>query len=1455
MKAQNSRYFLVIGLILSHFTSLSQTGTSFTANQTEACIYTKITFSVTNPNGVIKHVNWNFGNGTTSNNTSPEIIYSKAGTYDIALIVEYDNQKKDTLIKNNYVHIFGKPEILSVALTDSASCVPLQTQFNPQINSDTAIVFYEWDFGDGETSNARNPEHTYQLAGKFNITLLVKNAVGCYQSKEFKNRVEVFALPQADFWVENPKQCTDTLAAQFKLDTTITGNLPQNYSWDFGNNSYSSQKQPVCTYTGYGKYDVSLKVTTPNGCTAFYKKENYIQLIPLTISTNLPDTICPNETISFTEQGTNADYWEWQFADTALYGQSIQKTFKSAGYHQVKLHTGIKNLCTETISKTIYVEQIIADFVVEKQHLCRLPDTVKYINNSTNATHFAWYLGQRQFSEAENPQIIYNYTDSITKTGTAFYNDTLIATSSRGCSDTLIKPNNIIIRIPLVNFSPTENENNKRQGCTPLVVNFKDNTTYNHPTDYIASRVWDLGDGTNSFKSEFEHTFTNSGVYPVTLTIATANGCQVQKQLIFRCGEKQTPDFQMLTPPVIPASQAAVFEAATSDSSTINGWQWHFSDGFKLEQQQAVYMFTDTGYMNVGLKVGHNGCFSELNTKEKIVYVEGPISKFKVLYDCQNPYNVVFESQLTDADEVYWYFGDGQELANNFGKTIAHQYPKTGDYLVKLRTVNQTTGNEYIYKQFVKIRDLKSIFNASHTVGCVGTEVTLNAENSTDYTAYSTNNRDYLFHWYINDTVPITTNDKQLKYKLTKTGKYNIQLILQDVNGCQDTASRQIRIFKPEIQLHTDKTTGCRPLTIKLDAEIKSDTTVAATNWYVDGTDYSTKAHAAWTSNDIGKHQISFSATDVLGCSDTVMLAQTIQVLGIEPRLAITDPKLCQNDTLKVFSNDTSLVSVKWFVNQTQHTGTAQSFFYLAAEAGTYSLTSIMSDTNGCDTTVVIPEAFSVENYPEANFESDKTAAMCYPVSVHFFNKTQPENLMAYKWHFGDDSPGSTIKNPVYTYNKPGSFSVQMIATTRNGCSDTVVFNKFIEVGGPYAKMNVVQNVICRHTATNFFLSDQKNIHSFLWDLGDGTVVEQDSIEHIYTISGKIPQTLILTTDTLHSCDKILTDTVFIQHVVSDFVLDTTRGCLPLSVTITNRSYRNQHNYWDFGNQQTTTQTAPSLTYEKAGKYTIKHIAQDADGCADTSARAVEVYGLPNILLPNDTTICLGNEIELTASGATSYEWLSNQFTPAGTANKIKVKPTHNCRFWVKGFSEQGCQNQHSVWVKVQHEPVVGLADTTIIIGDYLQIAPKYQHTRQVRWQPELLFDSTHVFAPTIRPLQNVMLCAEATDPHGCFHKSYYMYVTVLEKYALDMPNYFTPNNDGNNDLLLVKGWGLKTLKEFKIFNRNGQLIFSSTDFSIGWDGSFNGKKQPAGSYVYSVVAETFDNQILQKEGVVDIIY
>ncbi|GGF23218.1 PKD domain-containing protein [Echinicola rosea] len=239
------RYLAILVLSFVLFTSCKEDDTEPvrpTASFTTATNELVATF--TNASENVASYSWNFGDGNTSTEESPNHAYEAAGIYTVVLtgegadgtIVEAD---MDITIVENLKADFGfESEYLTVNFTNSSE------------NS----VSYSWDFGDGNTATEENPTHVYEEGGTYEVILYSTAPGGT--TVQITKEVTVVGPPMADFIAED-----DGLTVNF----TNTSENVVTYSWDFGDGSTSTEESPSHTYADAGTYTVMLTATDEDG--------------------------------------------------------------------------------------------------------------------------------------------------------------------------------------------------------------------------------------------------------------------------------------------------------------------------------------------------------------------------------------------------------------------------------------------------------------------------------------------------------------------------------------------------------------------------------------------------------------------------------------------------------------------------------------------------------------------------------------------------------------------------------------------------------------------------------------------------------------------------------------------------------------------------------------------------------------------------------------------------------------------------------------------------------------------------------------------------------------------------------------------------------------------------------------------------------------------------------------
>ncbi len=302
---------------------------------------------------------WDFGVDDDPNATStsfqPSFTFPEPGSYDVTLIVNPNWPCSDTLTKTFIVN-----ESLDVWFdVPPSQCVTGNSfDFEAQGNYEDNPSFF-WDFGQNASPNSSeisNPTNiVYNSAGLFPITLTVEEG-DCIGS--FTDSLLVYQEPTIAFDIEEGLYCAPFIALFENLSAADT---PLNYLWDFGDGTTSSQQNPVHVYEEPGIYNVSLAVTSTQGCTAelFLEKPGLIEVFP---SPTAAFTVDPEETtafqteITFEDESIDSEQHFYFFTET----DSTEERTATWNYHEGGSHRPFQVVineygCRDTAFRTVFV--------------------------------------------------------------------------------------------------------------------------------------------------------------------------------------------------------------------------------------------------------------------------------------------------------------------------------------------------------------------------------------------------------------------------------------------------------------------------------------------------------------------------------------------------------------------------------------------------------------------------------------------------------------------------------------------------------------------------------------------------------------------------------------------------------------------------------------------------------------------------------------------------------------------------------------------------------------------------------------------------------------------------------------------------------------------------------------------------------------------------------------------
>ncbi len=587
---------------------------------------------------------WNFGDGTTSDEQNPSHEYAP-GNYTITLNVEDVNGCTDQTSQD--ITYFPTPD-LAFDVSDPIGCGGHSVTFTNNSAPLTNDYDIEWDFGDGNSSTENSPTNVYDTQGSYDVTLTITSPTGCTDTETFSS-IEIQSGPLIGFDFSDP--CI-VGPISFTNTTTASGAPITNTTWNFGDGSTSSELSPTHNYATPGSYDVTLVVSDSEGCTTTLEQTvNYFPPSVINTSPNITEG-CEPLTVSFTNTSApfTADYTiNWDFGDgNSSTDFAPTHTYDTPGTYTVSI--GISPPGAACTSEEIYTDLItvnaspVVDFSFSD--LCEfgaIDFTGNIAQGSGSITNIEWNFGDGNSSNQQSPT--HNYS------APGIYTVTLDVTDEFGCADNFSET---IEYFP----APVTNVNFDPEGCTPYTAVFTNNSA---PLNIGYTVEWNFGDGNTSVQTSPTHLYDTPGTYTVTLTMTSPSGCvteEIYTDAIF-VQEGPIAAFDFSDP--CELGPITFTNTTTQGDGAITMTEWDFGDGNTSSDNSPVHEYTDPGTYTVTLDITDaNACVSTLT--QNISYFPSPV--IDIVFDAEGctPHTVTFQNNsipITPTFTFEWDFGDG----------------------------------------------------------------------------------------------------------------------------------------------------------------------------------------------------------------------------------------------------------------------------------------------------------------------------------------------------------------------------------------------------------------------------------------------------------------------------------------------------------------------------------------------------------------------------------------------------------------------------------------------------------------------------------------------------------------------------------------------------------------------------------------------------------------------------
>jgi len=1391
--------------------------------------------------------NWDFNDGYSSSAQNPSHDFA-TGTYNITLVVTNSHNCRSSLTKTNFITVYSHPTA-SFDATNNHFCKPVAAaQFN-NYSSGTAPLTYLWRFGDAATSTSSSSplSHNYLATGTYTVTLIVTDTNGCKDSLVRSNYIQIHK-PTANFTVSRTHACLgDTIC----FTNTSTGAFTSNI-WDYSDGTFDFTTSPCHTFTDTGYHAVKL-ILTDGYCNDTMIKTVHIDSIPNARFVFVPRYPCPApQTIHFYDSTSGSTTWSWDFGDGSPYGTTKNPThyYSSNGWYYVTLTVTNANGCKSSFTDTVKIENFYAHILTSRTEGCK-PLTINFSEN---------VLTDIPFTSLYTFPLSYSWTfgDGGTGTGgaishtfydTGIYTVVLTATNPNGCSTT----DTIRVRVgtpPIAAFHAL-----KDTVCPYYVLGFI-NTSIG-----ADSAEWHFGDGGTSGAFNGVHAYTDTGLYTVTL-VAYFHGCpDTIKHNIY------------VLPPIpiisnnVPCINRETYVFYDTSSILMTTHVWHLGDGSSSTADTVVHTYASTGSYTVTL-VAYNSSSGCTDSASYPIAVIDPIASFVAITDtdvCRDK-TVSLSGTLTGGIPTTYGWSDyvNGVLKNSYSGTaalsgsitwIADTMKTKGYHTIKVAIKDQNGCFDTASRvNYLLVAKPIAGFSGTPVIGCSPLSVSFN-----DTSQVVSGTHIAVHSWTYGDggTAFVSTNPTTYVYN-TK-GSYSVKLITTDNIGCKDTLQKlnYITALKPAAFFVADRQRPCIGDSVSFNNLSSVDTThdtLYSVSWdFGDGkTSSAFSPRHAYTAT--GSYTVRLIVQDVHGCKDTMTRTSYISISKPTAAFTMDDSISICPPLIVHFTNTSSggAAAYTWdfddgggalLANPT-HTFNSSKYFKVRL---------IAMDLNGCYDTAY----GHVNIYGYAGGLTYFPLLGCVPLEVSFVASIVSAPTII--WDFSDGVTASasghtTIK---HTYRTPGAYIPKLVLGDGKGCNSESVGLDTIKVDAVIAAF--WPKTPCEKD-TAHFVDTSKSYFSpvvaWLWSFDGGLSYTSDkSPSKYYDTAGTYPVYLRVING--NGCRDSLNGSFMVHPPPNISAGPDTVICVH-DTAILSPSGGVSYIWSSAAFLSCNDCTNPKIAPTDTSYYYVQ--GTDIFGCKNYDTIKVGLQVKTTSFVDQPPAICQGESIHLHAWGAQLYSWSPPQTLDSPNIATPLASPMDTVNYVMIAKEGSCIPDTELVTLIVHQKPKVNAGnDQTIIGGQTAQLQGRGTYVASYLWSPGATLNCTECADPVSKPLYTTTYQLVGISEYGCKDTDSVTIKVLCDKSQVFIPNAFTPNGDGQNDVFFPRGVAISNIKSFRIYNRWGELVFEKLNININdesnaWDGTFRGIKQDPGVYMYMMDAICESGEEITWKGDVTII-
>ncbi len=1055
-------------------------------------------------------------------------------------------------------------------------------------------------------------------------------------------------------------------------------------------------------------------------------------------------------------------------------------------------------------------------------------------------TNYSWNFG-------DGSAVLNTATSPVSHTYTTLgsFHMTVTMTTANGCSwtDSVIVWTGSPPIIDSFSISPTHICN---KGTVDYVIHAHGNLPFEYVYYYPTPAV--NPDSSITTDSTFTYQYDTPGVFHPYIAVYN-HGCRDTNTYFNITVYVDSPKAEFTGGSTCDSPLSVHFNNTSIGADSV---RWFFGDGTSSNQTSPEHLYASPSLWSIEL-IAYNiksGCKDTFSNSIQLVNLQPSFTAndTAICRDGIVTFTPVLPVPGGPGPLFFNWYVDGAYVAQPVIFTDTFHF--VGYHTIKLETVDiYNCIDSFVKTNYIVVAKPVDSFYAIPLQGCRPLLVDF-IDSSKDVPGTYIVSR----YWNFGDNTSGTTIGPDTSHLYTVTGSYNIESIVTDNIGCKDTLTNfsYINVHHPVPSFTVSNLFPCPGSNVAFTNTSSGNVTNAY--WSFGNGDTSTAISPTYIYQDTGTYTIKLVVWDALGCKDSISQVAYLHVTKPHASFTVSDTTgICIPLVAQFTNTSIGSVSNSWDLgNGNSSLAPNPSGSY--SIPGAYIVQLIVTNSHGCMDTAIK----HVSLYGYAGSFSYSPLIGCKPLLVNF--TANVVNIPQIFWDFSDGtvSGPDTALTISHTYLTAGAYLPKLILKDSSGCTASSFGIDTIKVDEVRPGFKTIPYPICVYNTVTFQDTSHSlfsTLTSWKWTFDNGQTGNDSTVQHYYDSAGTFSVSLIVT-DNL-TCVDTLVGTVTVNPLPIIKASGDTVICLGDAAHLYATGAASY--LWSpAGTLSCTNCQSPSANPTVTTQYIVT--GTDANGCANTDTTNVGLKTQTVSYPGNDQVICEGQSIQLIDSAADTYTWYPATGLSNDKIGNPLASPSVTTTYMIIALQGSCFPDTNYITVLVHPKPKVNAgSNVTIIENTSTTLQASGSNIKTFVWSPLYGLSCDSCSDPTVNIQKTTIYNVTAFSAYGCEDSDKVTVTVVCDKGQVFIPNSFTPNGDGENDIFYPRGVGINKVISFRIYNRWGELIFERknidlNDASNGWDGSYNGAKPRPDVYVYNVDALCESGEELNWKGDVTII-